>query len=454
MSIDTPHLRQMFLDSLPAGEWSDVRIVKNPGGMMASKNLAIFANATWLREGGKAAFLKFILPASEGARSETNQLASKDSLHKLGERLRKIQTYAAANEIPLVPILKVGLLDRFEGLLIAMERVTPLNDLIKHIRVGIPTAELAVGLLRSLSPLAGVASHSLHFDICPKNIGILSGKQHVFLDPDSFYLEEDGSFKINLVAWKPHRIPARLKVDILRELENHQMHLSRATAVRMQCFGLALVAAECTLKPILPTQTNDIDSWLDQWPKRANPPLDRLIDFWHTILTSAVERTIPLDLSEVANELQSLIDEAKTTTEIHAEQEAPRPMVAENPGDNSGSGAPLFVAATSPTGVAGVAPGQWAQKMEALVPTATLLRQDALTTAAIDSYRSELEKIAEEFPARREIWLELILVTVSYQKDAISALRIADNAARTLPEDPEIMRWQQVIKMWSLEKDQ
>src|SRR5438309_2344061 len=99
---------------LPAGEWAEVRALNKTPGMMAGHNWAIFAKAKWLRQGGKPAFIKFIVRAGSEAGSDTQIVTGPDRLEGVFDRLIRLQKLGDA--VPLVQLFDVRLTDA--GLLI------------------------------------------------------------------------------------------------------------------------------------------------------------------------------------------------------------------------------------------------------------------------------------------------------------------------------------------------
>jgi len=115
-----------LLDVLPAGEWTNIQIVDQPLGLMASNEWAVLAKATCVRDGGKAAFIKFVLEAGTRAGVNTRMMTSGSRLDAIYERLQRLRQLV--ENIPIVPLLDVQ--RTANGLLIGMEEVTPLRKLI------------------------------------------------------------------------------------------------------------------------------------------------------------------------------------------------------------------------------------------------------------------------------------------------------------------------------------
>ncbi len=158
---------------LPAGEWANLQILNQTPGMMADKDWALFAKAKRIRDGGKAAFIKFVVAASSQAGDTTLLVTSGNRLKDLFERLKHIQQMG--DTVPIVPLLEIQHTE--SGLLIAMEEVTPLREVIDRGEA----YHLSTKVLRDLDPDAdGNSWH--HFDVCPNNIGILRSERCVLID--------------------------------------------------------------------------------------------------------------------------------------------------------------------------------------------------------------------------------------------------------------------------------
>lgn len=421
-----PDLRSM----LPAGEWLNLQILHKPTGMMADHNWAIHAKATWARHGGTQAYIKLILPAPHDAGEATEIVTGAERLRMLEKRLKRIQSLASG--VPVVSLLEVQLSDA--GLLIAMEHVRPLQDMIERGEA----YGLSVRTLRDLDPDRDERTRWLHYDICPRNIGVTVDGSCVLIDLDSLYLAEDEVFNVSVPAWKPFRSPLALR-DEINECQAAGPAVALDLARKKMRFEVALVAAECVLGP-MPTEGEFLtSSRVEKWLREADPQ-DPCVDFWARELRSAVDRVAMPPLREIVERLQLVLDGSLSS------DPPPLPMVAPV------LAAPIVVEdAVDPVVDAGGDSG-WALEWAMLKPAAHALRAGRLDGPAIRVYRSAVEGLAARHPTRREAWEELLLVLISYQRDARASLEAVEKAAQHVPGDRNFQRLRQIVQTWASER--
>lgn len=426
----TRNLADEFLRSLPAGEWVDVRL-QEKSGLMAESNWAVLATANCVRRGGRRLFLKCIFPASESAGPTSVLMTAAPRLSRLENRLRRLQQVQA--RLPIVPILEVQRLPGIDALLIAMEPATPLDSLIDG---GTAGPELAIKLLRSLHVSESVDWH--HFDVCPSNLGICDNGDVVLLDVDSLFLDDHGRFAVSLAIWKPFRSPPKVKNAVAEDMERLAMHLERATAVRKYSFEVALAAAECSIGRLPQFDQATIADWLASWARRRDfkPPF--LVDFWQERLRAAIAGDSAVDLNAIADALEK----AMRASGFEVTASAPQVSTPAEPERCATKTADV------PTAPVSTLATPWINEWESLRPSAESLRRDRLTTAALLEYRKKLLDAAARFPLERQVWLELLLVAISYERDPRQASEIADQAVKNLPGDKELRRWKRIVQMW------
>jgi hypothetical protein len=426
--------RQNLIAELPAGEWADVQVLNQPPGMMAGRNWAVFAKAKWLRRGGRSAFIKFIIPAGSQAGSDTEIVTGGERLKRLCERLQAINAIGKA--VPLVPLLEVRLTPR--GLLIAMEEVTPLSNIIERGE----SYDLSLQVLRDLDPESEGNPAWLHFDICPLNIGVLHDNRCVLIDVESFYLEEGGRhYDVSVPAWKYFRAPHFLVREVNEKLDLNDT--DRPLAVKKVGFEVALAAAECVLGPLLPSRGGFTEALLESWVANADSG-DPAVEFWHKELQHLLRTGQVRPVRDMARRLEAALQQGRAP--IHA----PRVTVAAlKPESERSVEVSMDVISVE---LEQDVPAGWETDWLLLKPSAHALRAGKFDQVRIAEYRSALERLVQQYPARRELWDELLLLTVSYQKDPIAALAIAGSALGHFPNDAEFERQRNIIQKWAMER--
>lgn len=407
-----------FIEALPAGEWTDLAAV-SPDGMMARRNWAYLLRGRWLKAGGQDVFIKYLIEAGEDAGEDTNALTSEERLRRVHTRISRIA--ALGKRVPLVRILDAKICARpLPGLLVAMEVVTPLHDEIVARRT---TKAIALSVLRSLSSpsAAGLSFH--HFDVCPQNIGLSQSGEPLFIDPESFFLVEPEGVGVTTPAWKRPRAPVHL-VHRVDGAFAEQKPLPVVLTQEKMNFELAVVAAECCLGPMpflgqATFGSGVLGAWMDSPEARANPGL---ASFWYEVL-SQVLATGQVPPPETMIEALAAVEPGGA---------APRPQV--------------------PTKPALVGSLEWQGFWIQLQPIAARLRGGLLNQHQIEEYLGTVEALAAANPQVRELWLEVLLICVSFLKSRSDAFRVALKAQAALPGDQEISQLVGVIRLWGKDR--
>jgi len=418
---------------LPGGEWADIQIVSVPG-MMAQHNWAILARARWLRGGGRAAFIKFIVKADAGAGSSTNLHTAAPRLEHLRDRLTAIKGHGST--LPVVPILVVEL--DAEGLLVAMAEVRPLQSLIESGGA----RKYAARVLFDLDPTAGHVPW-LHFDLCGRNTGVAEDGRVVLIDLESLYLDDAGDYDVTVPAWKPFRSPVHLVRDVQMALAAG-VGVPRALAERKTTFEVLLTAAECVLGPLRSRgralDRVAVEVWLA--PFIGVDPLAELLG--NTILAFIDHGTLPR-FADLAAEVERLLS--------HQEGTVAPVVVVENAGTvpiGGVAGAPAIAVSVEPQVVG--APLVPSVERQLLAPMGNALRAGRLDWEGIRGYGTALARIVEIDRRDREAWDELVLVLVAYEKDAARALEVLNKAVVEFPDDPEMLRMRTIVANWAMDK--
>jgi hypothetical protein len=418
-----------LLDLLPAGEWANVQILNQLPGMMANREWAIFAKAKCVRDGGRAAFIKFIVAAGSQAGRSTLLVTSRDRLTDLYERLQQIQELG--NRIPMVPLLQIQRTE--SGLLVAMEEVTPLRDVIERGEA----YHLSARVLADLDPdINGSGWH--HFDVCPLNIGLLLDERCVLIDVESFYLETEGKYDISVPAWKPFRVPRGLAQVVHGELESGG--IDKTVAARKLRFEVALAAAECVLGPI-PFNGQNLDRrTIEAWVANADAA-DPAVAFWKQELLAAVDSANFPALQELRERLESAV---KSDTEPTGAPLVQVPAVAEEPVQAAGAAISAIPRIAAESG--------WLKEWALIMPMVHALRAGRLGGKQIIEYRQVLQQLAARYPTQGDVWNELLLVVISFEKNPVLALSLVTEALQHIPGSEDLARMKNIIQVWARER--
>ena len=415
--------------TLPAGEWADVQILTDAVGMMASGNWAIFAKAKRIRAGGQAAFIKFVVAAGAHAGHDTLLVTGDGRLRGLAERLQEIKL--RGDSIPIVPLLEVQHMQN--GLLIAMEEVTPLRELIDGHRA----YHLSARVLQDLDPeTVGQGWH--HFDICPNNIGVLRDERCVLIDVESCYLETDGKYNISVPAWKGFRAPRELVRDVQNQLPAGEIDAPLAS--RKLRYEVALAAAECVLGSLPCYGVELTRSTVESWVAHADVA-DPAVAFWKREVLLAIENADFPPLRELRTGLAAAL-----TSDGASRGESPSSPTSLGPTEG-----------TESTGMTSEPPhssaqSEWFKEWILLKPMIHALRAGRLGRQEISEYRQSLRQLAYRYPTEIDVWNELLLVVISFEKDRVLALSLVNEALTHIPGDEGLSRTKNIIQMWARER--
>lgn len=420
-----------LVQELPAGEWAEIEFL-DAAGVMARRFGAVLARAKSVRHGGRPVFIKLLRPPQEGATDSALSLLNPERLKRLSLKLNEIR--AAASTIPAVPIIEQRFLPS-GALLIAMEPVTDLAKLIEDEKAN---SHMAVSLLEHLAPPSPKSElYWHHFDICPKNVGVLPNGQWKLIDLESVYIGQDRQCIISQPYWKQMRAPENIAEQVLSEIDRNRNAISIGTAHQKYCYELLLAAAECSAnRPYdFPDGIRRVTvGGLSTWIERSF--IDQLVpvgSFWEKQFVAKLrEGSIP-DISTIASQLKSLLfDKPPSST----------PRVIES---NFVKTSTAHVASFSDSGVPAISDQQ-------IRSYSQLLRSDKLSKAEIANYQNLLRERLSKIPQERYIWDELLLIYISFLKAPSDALSICKDAMEYFPQDPEFMRWQRIIRNWSMSK--
>lgn len=414
---------QLLRTVLPAGEWSNVKLV-SAGGMMQTGNWAVLATADWQRRGGVPAFIKFIQAAGPGAGRDTLLVTDPSRLKHLEQRLAEIRRN---NRIPLVPILELRMIFD-KGLLIVMERISILQTLIDENKADLA---LAVKLLNGLDHSSADVHAWHHFDVCARNIGIRANGAPVFIDIESVYLADRGQIPVTLPAFKPWRLPGRLKEEVLSSTiqKGQEIHLPASLALRKFRCEVILAAAECCLGSI--PGVMDPLRWLDSF---AMSPVSACF----AKALRQIEAGEIVTLQSVASELGKLdptyLNKALVNSGLPRAAAYSVKLTAQN--DLKENHIPAF------------RQDGWEAAFRSLAEQTSSLRRGELRKDGLVQYRERLENIVQNFPDASPVWEELLLIAISYERNRDRARLIVDDALKANGNHRGFQKWKQILAAW------
>ncbi len=422
-----------LVQDLPAGEWAEIELL-DAAGVMARRFGAVLARARSVRHGGKPAFIKLLRPPQEGATDSALSLLNPDRLRRLSIKLDEIR--AASSTIPAVPIIEQRFLQS-GALLIAMEPVTDLAKLIEQAKAD---SHMALSILEHLTPPSPTSPlYWHHFDICPKNVGVLPNGQWKLIDLESLYIGRDNQCIISQPYWKQQRAPKNLTNQILSEIDINRNALSFDTAHQKYCYELLLIAAECSANKsydfpdsMMWVTADGVSDWLGRSFSGALAPIG---SFWARQFDVLLREKLVPDMSTISDQLRSLL--LRLEQSLHSAPIVGTPNATE--------------ASAVPTPSCGEVRGDTIID-EQVRRYSHLLRSDKLSKVEMIKYQNLIRERLSQNPLERHNWDELLLIYISFLKSPSDALSHTKKALEYFPNDPDFMRWQRIIRNWSILK--
>ncbi len=392
-------------------------------GMMSGR--ALQANALWEREGGIPARLKYFMPSGDFAGEKTRALVGNNRLDRLEQRLRAAMK---AGPPALVRLLHVGRPRGLQGLLVAMERVTPIRDAIVGGRL---SAENVADLVEQLSYSQ---SMWMHYDICPGNTGMTRDGRFVFIDPDSYYEASEDGVHITLPA-KKDRLPSQFWIRLAAEAKADGevgCKLDLALARDKHDGEVLLLAAECCLGPLVQQLCSD---YVDGWVADAD-----CSDSVKRVLLGplqAICRGESIDLVTVTDGMRKCALSAKSASGADVAMSTVSGSVKRGPNLATDRD-------SDPKKLGGVACGS--AEWHGLAGARRDLRAERLRGHDLIDYKSAVLAAARA-SHDRSLWREAIVVLLGYEKNAIEAKGIIAEALEFFPADEEFLADQRMVNI-------
>jgi hypothetical protein len=98
------------------------------------------------------------------------------------------------------------------------------------------------------------------------------------------------------------------------------------------------------------------------------------------------------------------------------------------------------------------AQSDWLNDWALMLPTIHTLRAGKLSGEQVVEYRQALLQIAARHPTQADVWNELLLVVISYEKNAALALSLVTEALEHIPGNDGLVRMRNIIQMWARER--
>ncbi len=171
-------------------------------------------------------------------------------------------------------------------------------------------------------------------------------------------------------------------------------------------------------------------------------PNDPAVGFWKKEIESAVSSGAVRSIREIFKELTDLLSKGSRLLRAPLANPTLPPFIPAP----ATAATPVVAALATATGT--TAPSDWQEEWQDLEPMAGALRAGRLDASAIEQYRRTLSRLSKRHPTQREVWNELLLVVISYQKDARTALKYAKRALEHLPDDTELKRLRDIVGVW------
>lgn len=244
---------------------------------------------------------------------------------------------------------------------------------------------------------------------------------------------DDHKYDVSLPAWKPFRAFADLNDEVDAKFAGRAV--DRSLAVRKVSFEVALAAAECVLGPLPPSRDQVLRPATMRTWVASQAGGDPAVEFWRREVLAAADSGAFRSLTDMCSDLERvMLGRSPPAKDSHS---SPAPQV-------------LVPGAAPPIGAD--VQGGWGEQWEGLRAAAHGLRAGLLGRPEVGQYREALEKLTQQYPEQRELWDELLLVLVSYERDPIAALDAVQAALKRLPTDLGLGRLRNIVEAWASER--
>ncbi|KXZ29348.1 hypothetical protein AYB33_17460 [Leptospira santarosai] len=414
-------LFQSLIEELSAGEYRN--IVRSPAsGSMMDNFPVVFATAESVRNPEKRYFIKCIWSADQYAGENTRLITNEARLTRIYEDLTKAAL--PEREIPIVDLVELRFLNNNSALLIIMEALIPLRELIEKGEL----SRTNVGeFLRSFSKTKGGKHDWIHFDICPKNLGLNSKKEFRLIDLDSYYEAKEGKFEIKTLAYKRVNVMKQLNDEIFAGSVG-KVEFTNALIKKFRLEVCLCAIQICAGKLFeYPGPVYNLEEWFWDWLNcQQDQPLN-IKEFWKRVVLEYVPQDVPL--INIATEYEHLILENSTSaSDMHFK---------ESYGEKNANMLTLKENLTTEKDLSKV-----------IDHYAKLIRSENFTKVDLELYIEILLGVLGRNPERIEYWIEIITISICYVRSAKRSYEYLQNALKHHSTNEDLLNKMRLVELW------
>jgi hypothetical protein len=179
---------------------------------------------------------------------------------------------------------------------------------------------------------------------------------------------------------------------------------------------------------------------IEAWVANADAA-DPAVAFWKQELLAAVDSANFPALQELRERLESAV---KSDTEPTGAPLVQVPAVAEEPVQAAGAAISAIPRIAAESG--------WLKEWALIMPMVHALRAGRLGGKQIIEYRQVLQQLAARYPTQGDVWNELLLVVISFEKNPVLALSLVTEALQHIPGSEDLARMKNIIQVWARER--
>ncbi|EKR65767.1 hypothetical protein LEP1GSC036_2634 [Leptospira weilii str. 2006001853] len=416
-------LFQNLIEELPAGEYRNVmRFI--PSGSMMGDFPVIFANAESVRNPQKRFFIKCIWVADQNAGDNTKLVTNATRLHRIYNDLKNATL--AEKKIPIVDLAELKFLENDSALLIVMDLLTPLKQLIEEGKI---SKSKVREFIRVFANTNEEKLDWIHFDLCPKNLGVNSKNEFRLIDLDSFYKAKEGKFEVKTLAYKRCNILKSINDKIIERSDDekyYSIELIKKFKLEICLCAIQIWAGELFRYP---GKVYNLEEWFWAWLNSLPNKSQSEKAFWKKVIEDYIPKNI--SLNQIANEYeQEILEESSASSDSTFHE---LPLISKDVNNAAISQNEIY-------------PANEIDKV--FDHYAKLIRSENFNVDDLQFYLDLLKEAVDKAPNRVDHWIELVTISICYLKSAKKSYEYLQIALRYHNQNQDLKNKMRLVELW------
>ncbi|WP_236716046.1 hypothetical protein [Leptospira interrogans] len=269
----------------------------------------------------------------------------------------------------------------------------------------------------------------IHFDLCPKNLGVNSKNEFRLIDLDSFYEAKDGNFEVKTLAYKRCNILKSINDKIIERSDDekyYSIELIKKFKLEICLCAIQIWAGELFRYP---GKVYNLEEWFWAWLNSLPNKSQSEKAFWKRVIEDYIPKNISLNL--IANEYEQEILE-KSSVSI----------------DSTFNKLPFTSKDVSNVAIYQneIYPADAIDKV--FNHYAKLIRSENFNVADLQFYIDLLEETVKKTPNRVDHWIELVTISICYLKSAKKSYEYLQIALRHHGQNQDLKNKMRLVELW------